>query len=1493
VTVAYVPPQSSADTWGKKVRPFLLNALHASEQAIRKLRRVQDIFHIALTHLNSQDGGCEVPLELDEGTLRHEEIRTFLEESKLVASAQQAARGALVFTVEDSLCLQRRVCARARKVTKDGKELVNMFARHGMVPLNGVFSERQPTTWQPCAECNAKEVRCTHTRKVAMRNVNDSVWIPADTVVDAFIKGPSEPQYRADLQSRRVQWTEVINHAVTTAAFFIGPERTLGSDNATDNVEPIVTKRRTPMLPLPRNLVQRSKLKDRVVGHYRALVAQSPLPGADDIESLNARLNETFRKAHEFALRDVSTAPAAGGISTHDLSQTVKSTRAAHRAALLTRRRVGHTEENTSRVKETRKAAKAAVRRFSRAERDEQHNIVSHARIHAPKEMYDRIDELARDRGTPEQRQCQLFYRLNDEQGGLLTTDPSRIRRLLLEKRLPVTQLDDVLTDVCEENVSLALLQNSALNARVDGLDPTSAAARSASDAQSPVAKSDLRRKYTQRLETMATARARLDRALAHVDEVRALHRDHILELERPIEMGEVISSVAALRQVGSGLDALQIASISKFGAAELTGILDLFHGIWDTGCAPTDWSFRRGLLRHKGKGADVHCVENYRGLGIGDSKAKIMALILTARLRKFLENTNALSHSQGGFLPDRGTQEQVLTLTETVRAATGGDRGRAVYLCFADIRRAYDSIIHPLLWKRCADIGIGGRFLTTLQAMYHEASVVLDIDGELLPPMPIEAGVLQGDPLSPLLFNIYFDVVIRAIEARGAARTKDGVAAPFGIPLPRVHPDANGTTRLRVYPWEATDQLDFLCSLEYADDSTLPSFDIPALQEMLDTLNDELTACGLSLNVGKTKWMLIPPLRATAAEYAELKRQALLTPLCVGGKAVELVDRFDYLGCKLWWRWDWSEAWADARAKATFRLYEAQCGEFSRHGVAPAILAEYAAAKILSQFNTAAAVAGSGGNESSGPWVKNEAIVDQVLTAISSMPRAPRRALRAEFGIWDQRRRLDMLMVRLFCKLITCRHDTTHYRAMCLSFETMSSAQRNQPEAVFSRRGLTHRQSWAQVLLAAFARLDVNRGLVPAFNAGAPAHYPLRTGLIGVQLCTATGISETFLPLTNRRWLACSHHRVMPPQDLDNVTRAHLLRSNQATVRFIDARATLPGGIDAGREGSEFWTLALAPNESLTTALSTWSETTQAVSFASLRRLANISRQKVVTKHLKAARDENTPEAPHAVIKAASYPEPYLDLPANLALPLLATRINQKNVEERARAMEIKRSGTGLECRRLPKLDDRSQRVCYLCSMPCGALYSETLDHVLLACSGLAEVRDEFARDLRTLIASITAHGHVDMPPPNLDGPSKLTALLMLTKASTAAGLPPKEPQGVTTRAQAAARAAVTAYHHNEPVGQATAAWFQLAISSWSSTRRGYYSQSLRGDPRHIDAEAVRLGGELVFRIARFNIDIHARRRKLLRDRPDFARRERDPNYAAIAAIAPAPTPP
>ena len=178
----------------------------------------------------------------------------------------------------------------------------------------------------------------------------------------------------------------------------------------------------------------------------------------------------------------------------------------------------------------------------------------------------------------------------------------------------------------------------------------------------------------------------------------------------------------------------------------------------------PDSWSDIRVVLHYKGKGSDPYCADNYRGLGIG-SALEILSLMMMKRLETYLTATDALHPSQGGFLPQRGPPEQVFTLSETVRAELKrlGNKADPVHLRFIDIERAYDSVQHVKLWAQCAEMGIGGRFLSTLQSMYAGKKAVLDVDGELLDPQEIQCGVLQGNPLSPLLFNIYIDCVLWA----------------------------------------------------------------------------------------------------------------------------------------------------------------------------------------------------------------------------------------------------------------------------------------------------------------------------------------------------------------------------------------------------------------------------------------------------------------------------------------------------------------------------------------------------------------------------------------------------------------------------------------------------------------------------------------------------------------------------------------------------------
>jgi hypothetical protein len=88
----------------------------------------------------------------------------------------------------------------------------------------------------------------------------------------------------------------------------------------------------------------------------------------------------------------------------------------------------------------------------------------------------------------------------------------------------------------------------------------------------------------------------------------------------------------------------------------------------------------------------------------------------------------------------------------------------------------------------------------------------------------PIQNGLKEGDALSPLLFNVAFEYIIRKVREN------------------RVGPKLNGTHQ----------------PLAYADDVNLLEDNINTIEKITETLIDASKEVGLEINVEKTKYMLL-----------------------------------------------------------------------------------------------------------------------------------------------------------------------------------------------------------------------------------------------------------------------------------------------------------------------------------------------------------------------------------------------------------------------------------------------------------------------------------------------------------------------------------------------------------------------------------------------------------------------------------------------------------
>jgi protoporphyrinogen oxidase len=77
---------------------------------------------------------------------------------------------------------------------------------------------------------------------------------------------------------------------------------------------------------------------------------------------------------------------------------------------------------------------------------------------------------------------------------------------------------------------------------------------------------------------------------------------------------------------------------------------------------------------------------------------------------------------------------------------------------------KAFDKIQHHFMIKTLRKLGIEGKYLNIVKAMYDKPTANIILNGEKLKPFPLKSVMRQGLPLSPLLFNIVLEFLAKAI---------------------------------------------------------------------------------------------------------------------------------------------------------------------------------------------------------------------------------------------------------------------------------------------------------------------------------------------------------------------------------------------------------------------------------------------------------------------------------------------------------------------------------------------------------------------------------------------------------------------------------------------------------------------------------------------------------------------------------------------------------
>ena len=259
-------------------------------------------------------------------------------------------------------------------------------------------------------------------------------------------------------------------------------------------------------------------------------------------------------------------------------------------------------------------------------------------------------------------------------------------------------------------------------------------------------------------------------------------------------------------------------------------------------GCIPT-------------KKGDLGLTKNYWGLTFTCIAAKIYNALLRNRIEFKIDNI--LRKNQNGFRRNRSTTSQILTIRRILENLQ--TKNLQVTILFVDFTKAFDSIHREKMEQILLAYSLPKETVAAIMILYRNTKVKVrssDIDSDYF---DIVAKVLQGNTLTPYLFIICLDYVLRTsidkIKENGFVPTKK---------------------RSRMYPAKT------ITDADYADDIAILANAPAQAESLLHSLERAAASIGLYVNAHKTEYMCFNQTGDISTE---------------NGSSQKLVDEFTDLG--------------------------------------------------------------------------------------------------------------------------------------------------------------------------------------------------------------------------------------------------------------------------------------------------------------------------------------------------------------------------------------------------------------------------------------------------------------------------------------------------------------------------------------------------------------------------------------------------------------------
>ena len=179
----------------------------------------------------------------------------------------------------------------------------------------------------------------------------------------------------------------------------------------------------------------------------------------------------------------------------------------------------------------------------------------------------------------------------------------------------------------------------------------------------------------------------------------------------------------------------------------------------------PSEW--RNGIVKLLEKKQPACLLRNQRPVCCARTVYKVVSHIINSRLVKLMAKNNVIEEDQEGGQRKKSCRRQVKKIVHIFEDARRTKR--QLYCVFVDWRNAYNGVDQDVIWECLRQMGIHPKDVELISSLYHESDILVRNSFGDTASIPLKCGVKQGDNISPTLFTIVINVLLRQLNRSGA----------------------------------------------------------------------------------------------------------------------------------------------------------------------------------------------------------------------------------------------------------------------------------------------------------------------------------------------------------------------------------------------------------------------------------------------------------------------------------------------------------------------------------------------------------------------------------------------------------------------------------------------------------------------------------------------------------------------------------------------------